>query len=84
MLAMALTTGWLHVAPDGPLGTAIEWTQPDGAKLSFRVFGDKFHSRTEPLDDDTVAFHPAKKSYEYAKPGTSTRRLQINPSAVSE
>ena len=67
ILAIALTTGWLHAAPYGPDGLPIEWTQPDGTKLSLRVFGDEFYARTETLDGHTVVYNPAKKAYEYAK-----------------
>ena len=66
ILSIAFTTGWLHAAPYGPDGMATEWTQPDGTKLSLRVFGDEFYGRTETLDGYTVVFDPATKSYFYA------------------
>ena len=67
LLALALTTGSLHSAPYGPQGMEIEWTQPNGAKLSLRVFGDEFYARTETTDGFTVVFDPATKSYYYAE-----------------
>ena len=53
-------------APYGPAGMEIEWSQPDGAKLKLRVFGDEFYARTETLDGYTVVYDPATRSYHYA------------------
>ena len=65
-LGILLTTGGLHAAPYGPGGMETEWTQPDGSKLSLRVFGDEFYARTETVDGYTVVFDPATKAYHYA------------------
>lgn len=65
---LALTLGGLHAAPYGPNGLETEWTQPDGSKLSLRVFGDEFYARTETLDGDTVVFDPARNAYFCAEP----------------
>ncbi len=66
LFAITFTTGWLHAAPYGQEGMDTEWTQPDGTKLSLRVFGDEFYGRTESSDGYTVVFDPATKTYFYA------------------
>ena len=58
LLALTLATSTLRAAPYGPEGMPIEWTQPDGTKLSLRVFGDEFYARTETVDGYTVVFNP--------------------------
>ena len=66
LFAIILTSGWLHAAPYGPGGKEIEWTQPDGSKLTLRVFGDEYYGRTATLDGFTVVFDSATKTYHYA------------------
>ncbi|MFT5905597.1 MAG: hypothetical protein ACI9E1_001195 [Cryomorphaceae bacterium] len=63
LLAIILTTGGLLAAPYGPEGRSIEWVQPDGAKLSLRVYGDEFHARTETTDGYTVVRNSADNAY---------------------
>jgi M6 family metalloprotease-like protein len=75
LLALALTIGWVHAAPYGPNGMEIEWTQPDGSKISLRVFGDEFYSRTETPDGYTVVYHPADKAYHFARLSNDGQRL---------
>ena len=84
LLAMGLTTGALHAAPYGPDGKAIEWTQPDGSKLSLRVFGDEFYGRTETLDGYTVVFDPATKTYHYATLSADGNELESTDKAVGK
>lgn len=62
-LALALMTGALHAAPYGPEGRATVWTQPDGTKLSLRVFGDEFYAHTETDDGYTVVLDRETKTY---------------------
>ncbi|MGL5019506.1 MAG: M6 family metalloprotease domain-containing protein, partial [Luteolibacter sp.] len=73
--ALALTLGNLQAAPYGPEGLPIEWTQPDGTKLSLRVLGDEFYARTETLDGYTVVFIPASRSYEFARRSADGKTL---------
>ena len=84
ILALALTTGWLHAAPYGPEGMPIEWTQPDGSQLSLRVFGDEFYGRTETLDGYTVVFDPATKSYYYAEASVDGQELVATGMALGK
>jgi M6 family metalloprotease-like protein len=68
-------------APFGPDGLITEYVQPDGNKITLRVFGDEFSARTESLDGYTVVFDPASKGYFYAVPSGDGKTLK--PSAIS-
>lgn len=65
LFTLAAVTTW--GAPYGPEGIAISWTQPGGAKLALRVFGDEFYARTETADGYTVVFDEVTKAYMYAE-----------------
>ncbi|MES2997303.1 MAG: M6 family metalloprotease domain-containing protein [Verrucomicrobiota bacterium] len=56
----------VQAAPYGPKGRPIRWTQPSGAKLELRVFGDDLYARTETQDGYTVVFDQASATYFYA------------------
>ena len=92
MFWLALLTGHLPAAPYGAEGLQTEWTQPDGVRISLRVFGDEFYARTETLDGHTVVYDPADGSYRYAElsadreslvPGATRAHLKA-PAAVSK
>ncbi|MCP5533082.1 MAG: M6 family metalloprotease domain-containing protein [Akkermansiaceae bacterium] len=57
----------MNAAPYGPKGREIQWTQPNGQKLTLRVFGDEFYGRTETLDGYTVVYSAKDKAYHYAE-----------------
>ncbi|MEO0017200.1 MAG: hypothetical protein RLZZ522_483, partial [Verrucomicrobiota bacterium] len=63
----ALMVAELIAAPYGPDGMTTEFIQPDGAKLTLRVFGDEFHARTETPEGHSVVFNPVTKTYYYAE-----------------
>jgi M6 family metalloprotease-like protein/uncharacterized delta-60 repeat protein len=66
----------LRAAPYGPDGKLTEFTQPDGTRISLRVFGDEFYARTETLDGYTVVFDPSAKAYFYARRSADGQRLE--------
>lgn len=82
-ITFALATSALHAAPYGDEGMPIEWTQPDGSKLSLRVFGDEFYARTETADGYTVVYNPATQSYEYATRSKNGQKLVPNGQRAS-
>jgi len=58
--------GRLLSAPYPPGGLEVEWVQPDGVKLSLRVFGDEFYARTATPEGYTVIYDEKDKAYHYA------------------
>ena len=68
----------------GPGGMDIQWTQPDGSKLSLRVYGDEFYGRTETLDGYTVVFDPATMAYHYATLSRDGDEFQSTGKAVGK
>ena len=82
LLAFILTTGGLLSAPYGSKGKSIEWVQPDGEKLSLRVYGDEFYARTETTDGYTVVHNSADNAYYYAKHSNDGQNLVLSNQRV--
>ncbi len=84
VLFASFTASSLHAAPYGPNGMEIEWTQPSGAKIPLRVFGDEFYGRTETLDGYTVVFDAASKTYKYATASADGQELVATGMVVGQ
>lgn len=80
LLMLASLIGVVNAAPYGPKGRSVEFTQPDGQKLSLKVFGDDYYARTETEEGYTVVYSKQDRAYYYAKPAAKGEDLK--PSAV--
>lgn len=66
LLLLVGCLGFATAAPYGPQGEVINWQQPDGQKLTLRVYGDEYFGRTETAEGYTVVYNPADGAYHYA------------------
>lgn len=64
-ILLAGILGIAQAAPYGPEGRETRWTQPTGATIQLRVFGDEYYARTETSDGYTVILGN-DKTYYYA------------------
>ncbi len=67
LVLLAGCLGYATAAPYGPDGRETSWTQPGGAELALRVFGDEYYARTETTDGYTVVYNPKDNAYHYAE-----------------
>lgn len=63
-ILLAGILGMAHAAPYGADGHQTRWTQPNGAVVQLRVFGDEYYGRTETPEGYTVVLDG--KTYYYA------------------
>lgn len=64
-ILLAGILGIAQAAPYGPEGRETRWTQPTGATVQLRVFGDEYYARTETNDGYTVVLGN-DRTYYYA------------------
>ncbi len=63
ILSLSVSQG----APYGGDGKPVSFKQPNGKKISLRMFGDEFYARTVTLDGYTVVYSGADRTYYYAQ-----------------
>ncbi|NQW99053.1 M6 family metalloprotease domain-containing protein, partial [bacterium] len=85
VLALCMVTAMRSAAaPYPPEGLATEWTQPNGTRLSLKVFGDEFYARTVTKDGFTVVFNANDNTYYYAEPGADGTSLVASGLAADQ
>lgn len=75
MALFLILAGHSAAAPYPKDGQPVKWVQPNGKRLTLRVFGDEFYARTVTPAGYTVVFKSADKTYYYAKLGKDGKSL---------